>query len=95
MTATALTPAEIQLLDDMRRLIRATPYERKSDEAAERAYEDLPGAAHSNAIEGNPLTAVEYAFQLLMIEERVPADRGTAFVIEFMRREDAIANRSA
>ena len=42
----------------------------------------------SNAIEGNPLTAAEYAFALMMIEERVPLDRTAEFTKEFMHRED-------
>jgi hypothetical protein len=95
MAPTKLAPNDIRLLDEMRRVIRATPYERMSDEEAERSYEGLPAAAHSNTIEGNPLTPAEYAFQLLMIEERVPMDQGAAFIREFMRREDAIAKRSA
>jgi hypothetical protein len=95
MAPTKLTPDEIRLLDEMRRVIRATPYERISDEEAERSYEGLPAAAHSNTIEGNPLTAAEYAFQLLMIEERVPRTHTADLILEFMRREDAIAKRSA
>lgn len=95
MTTDALTPAEVRLLDDMRRVIRAAAFERMSDEAAERALEGLPAAAHSNAIEGNPLTRVEYAFQLLMLEERAPAEGASELTLEFMRREDAITKRSA
>ena len=50
---------------------------------------------HVNAPMEGPLTPAEYAFQLLLIEERVPLDQGTALIREFMRREDAIAKRTA
>ena len=78
-------PDDIALIERLRREVRTLDFEPLTDEQVARAAVAYPSAAASNAIEGNPFDAADWAMTRMLLEERVPADAGVEVDAAFAR----------
>ena len=65
-------PDDAALIERLRREVRTLDFEPLTDEQVARAAVAYPSAAASNAIEGNPFDAADWAMTRMLLEERVP-----------------------
>ena len=78
-------PDDAALIERLRRAVRTLDFEPLDDTQLAKQVVAWPSAAASNAIEGNPFTAADWALTRMLLEERVPM-RGTIdFVTRFSR----------
>lgn len=69
----------------MRREVRTLDFEPLTDEQVADQVVAYPSAAASNAIEGNPFTAADWAFTRMLLEERVPHEVAARLDVAFAR----------
>ena len=78
-------PDDAKLIDRLRREVRAMAFEPLTDDEVGQAVVAYPSAAASNAIEGNPFTAADWALTRMLLEERVPTERQIEVMAGFSR----------
>jgi hypothetical protein len=78
-------PDDAALTERLRREVRTLDFEPLTDEQVAEQVVAYPSAAASNAIEGNPFTAADWAFTRMLLEERVPEEVGARLDIAFAR----------
>jgi hypothetical protein len=80
-----VSPDDATLIERLRREVRTLDFEPLKDEQVAEQAIAYPSAAASNAIEGNPFTAADWAFTRMLLEERVPEDVTARLDVAFAR----------
>ncbi|MEM6559976.1 MAG: hypothetical protein AAF656_00110 [Planctomycetota bacterium] len=80
-----VSPDNAALIERLRREVRTLDFEPLTDEQVAEQAVAYPSAAASNAIEGNPFTAADWAFTRMLLEERVPEDVVARLDVAFAR----------
>lgn len=76
-------PDDLALIERLHRVIRQMTFEPLNDRQLAEQVQAWPSAAASNAIEGNPFTAADWALTRMMLEERLPSDLQIGIVGRF------------
>ena len=78
-------PDDAALVEQLRRDVRGMTFDPLTDGQVAAEAVAWPGAAATNAAEGNPFDAADWALTRMLLEERVPADAGAAVDAAFAR----------
>ena len=78
-------PDDAALVEQLRCEVRGMSFEPLTDGQVAAEAVAWPGAAATNAAEGNPFDAADWALTRMLLEERVPADASAGIDAAFAR----------